>query len=248
MRPTERFVVLLSLMHMAWTVSAVANEAAPANSPPPAAASASDHSAASPSTPDSASSLPEKPARTSSRDVKIPRALVGRIENEYRAFLTANGVSSKVALKRQLLNISAELTQRNHVALHEDIRVVTPLGGGVVDLSDFVTPLRGAFRLKFLAKQESGLEPIGLRIFFVSRAKSRTVEGETVGSGCDKFMEITSYYFKKAARGGFDLYTAGQRYLSVVGGTFVAIAYSKEALYVGSMTFVDSRYPELLCE
>ncbi|MGZ3723730.1 MAG: hypothetical protein ACXVA9_12395, partial [Bdellovibrionales bacterium] len=122
------------------------------------------------------------------------------------------------------------------------------LGGGVVDLSEFVTPLRGGFSLKVVAKKEDGSEPSGLRVFFVSKAKVHRLDGDDYGAGCDKFMEITSYYHRKNGGRGFDLYTAGQRYLSVVGGTFVAVVFEKEALHVGSLTFLDSRYPELMCE
>ena len=47
---------------------------------------------------------------------------------------------------------------------------------------------------------------------------------------------------------GFELYTSDQRYLSVMGGTVVAFVFEDDALFVGSLTFTDSRYPDLLCE
>lgn len=192
----------------------------------------------------------EHPARTSSRDVKIPRALVERIENDYHTFLSKSegGGAKPSVVNRQLLNIAVEMTQKRPMALHEDARIVTPLGGGVIDLSEYVTPLRGAFHLKILAHKEDGTEPAGLRVFFISRAKPRILGGEEYGAGCGKFMEITSYFTKKNSGEGFELYTADQRYLSVLGGTFVTVAFQKEALYVGSVSFTDSRYPNLLCE
>jgi hypothetical protein len=61
-------------------------------------------------------------------------------------------------------------------------------------------------------------------------------------------MEITSYFNKTASRLGFSLYSADQRYLSVVGGTFVAVQFEKEALSVATLTLTDSRYPHLLCD
>jgi hypothetical protein len=195
---------------------------------------------------ESSEELVERPARTSSRDIKIPRALVHQLETEYHAFLTKNEVSGKDNIKRKLLNMSVELTQKHPLALHENARVVTPLGGGVVDLAEFVTPIRGAFSMKINAKKEDGTDTSGLRVFFVSKGKTRILDGDEFGAGCDKYMEITSFYNRKSH--GFDLYTAGQRYLSVVGGTFVAVVFEKEALQVGSLTFMDSRYPELLCE
>jgi hypothetical protein len=192
--------------------------------------------------------LVDRPARNSSRDTKIPQSLVKKLESDYHAFLVKNEVSQKENIKRKLLNISAELTQKKPSALHENARIVTPLGGGVVDLSEFVTPVRGAFSMKILAHKEDGSDPGNLRVFYVSKAKTRVIDGDEYGAGCGKYMEITSYYNKRNSRRGFDLYTAAQRYLSVVGGTFVIVDFEKDALHVGSLTFMDSRYPDLLCE
>lgn len=197
---------------------------------------------------ESGEKLSERPSSSGSRDVKVPRALVQSLETQYRAFLTKNEVSQKENLKRVLMNMSAEFTQKRDAALHENMRVVTPLGGGVIDMNDIATPVRGAFALKIKAKKEDGTEPSGLRVYFVSRAKRRNVEGTGFGAGCGKFMDVTSYFHRKMTKSGFELYTANQRYLSVVGGTFVAVAFEKEALQVGTLTFTDSRYPELLCE
>lgn len=195
--------------------------------------------------------LTDRPARTSSRDIKLPRALVKHLENDYRAFLIKNEVSPKAEIQRQLLNLSIELTQKTKSALHENTRVITPLGGGVIDLSEFVTPLRGAFFMKIVARKEKDVEtePQNLRVFFVNKGKPRILDGEEYGAGCNKYMEITSIYNKKNAGGkGFELYTADQRYLSVIGGTVVAVVFEKESLSVGTITFTDSRYPDLLCE
>lgn len=193
--------------------------------------------------------MTEHHARTSSRDVKIPLALVARIEKEYKDFLAKQkDVPKKDNIKRGLLNITAELTQRNKAALNSNTRVNTPTGGGVIDLNDLVTPLRGAFRAKLIAEREDGTALPASRVFFVSRAKERTIGGESYGSGCGKFMEITSQFHKKWAKKGMEVYTADQRYVSVLGGTFVFVDYAPEALFVGTVTFMDSRYPELMCE
>lgn len=196
--------------------------------------------------------LTEHSARSSSRDTKVPRALVKRMEEDYRIFLTTNKPIAKVEIRRKLLDLSVELTQKSNSALHENARVVTPTGGGVIDLSELVTPLRGAFWLKIVVRKDKDAEsePANLRVFFVSNAKQRTLEGEEFGAGCGKFMEITSIFKKKngAKDKGFELYTSDQRYLSVMGGTLVAFVFEDEALFVGSITFTDSRYPDLLCE
>jgi len=40
------------------------------------------------------------------------------------------------------------------------------------------------------------------------------------------------------AKEGFELYTADQRYLSVVRGTFVFVSYAPDALQLASITFM----------
>lgn len=192
--------------------------------------------------------MSERPSQAGSRDVKIPRSLVQQLDKDYRAFLTKNEVSAKENIKRMLMNVSAELTQKRDAALHENLRVNTPLGGGIIDLSEIVTPVRGSFSLKIMTKKEDGNQPSNLRVYFVSRGKQRRVDGEDYGAGCGRYMDVTSYFNKKMSKSGFELYTANQRYLSVVGGTFVAVGFEKEAMQVGTLTFTDSRYPELLCE
>ena len=194
------------------------------------------------------SELKEVPARQSSRDVKLPTALVARIERDYRTFLQEQKVGDPEAIKRTLLNVSVELTQEKPVALHESVRIMTPLGGGVIDLEDFVTPLRGEYRARINAALEKGETPENLRVFFVSHAKSRRIAGEDYGAGCNRFMEITSFFKKKMKSSGFELYTADQRDLAVLGGTFVLASFDKEALHVGGVTFTDSRYPGEMCE
>lgn len=188
-------------------------------------------------------------ARMSSRDVKIPKSLVERIERGYRDFLKkAENGSGNEAINRGLINVLAEFTQERKAALRQNTRVVTPLGGGVVDLSEVVLPLRGSFNVKIKTSRGEGKPLENPHVYFVSRAKARSIDGETYGAGCDKFMDISPRFFKTRESHGFDLYTADQRYLSILGGTFIFVDYAKEALYVGGVTFTDSRYPNLMCD
>lgn len=192
--------------------------------------------------------LEEKPARLSGRDVKIPKALTKKIEEDYQKFLVQQQVLTKQPIRRQLFKISVEMVQRRPGPLVENVRVTAPLGGGVVDLSEFVTPLKGSFQVKILATKEDGSAPTEIQVYFVSKAKQRKIDKETFGSGCNKFMDITAYFTSKMSAAGFEVYTAEQRYLSVLGGTFVLVGFEKDDLLVGSLTFTDPRYPNLLCD
>lgn len=194
------------------------------------------------------SPMAEVRARASSRDVKIPEALVGRLEKEYKRFMSKQEGAAKDEVRRGMLNLNLEFTRVGASnALAENTRVRLPTGGGVVDLADIVSPLRGGFRLRMVAKTEEGGEPVSTRVFFVSRAKERVVGGEAFGDGCHRYMEITNKYHKRWEHEGLNLLTADQRYVSVLGGTFLFVSFVKEALQVGIVSFTDSRYPELLC-
>jgi hypothetical protein len=189
--------------------------------------------------------LPIRSAKTSSRDVKVPEALVKKIEEEFHSYLKAQKIGEKGPIRRHMLNLSVQLTQERPIALHEAVQIDTPTGGGVIDLSDFLTPLRGSFRLKLIAKTDKDHVAENLRVVFISGAKHRVVDGQDFGAGCSKYMEVTSYLNKSSS--GLTLYTADQRYLSVIGGTFVLFSFSPEGISVGSVTFGDSRFPEVLC-
>ncbi len=205
------------------------------------------HEASHESTQDS-DHMAEHSARTSSRDVAVPRALVSHVEKAYEDFLKKEGVLGKPPITRKLLNVRVELSQSKRSALHENSRVNTPLGGGVVDLAEMVTQVKGAFSAKINVLAEDGSTPSNAKVYYVSRAKARAIGSENFGAGCNRWMEITSFFSKAMSRGGFQLYTADQRYVSVLGGTFVIVSFAKEALSVGSVSFTDSRYSHLLCE
>lgn len=195
-----------------------------------------------------ASGMTDVPARTSSRDVKLPKALVTRIEREYRDYLKLQNIAEVEHIKRTLLDVVVELTQDRKAALPENLKISTPLGGGVIDLAEHVTAVRGAFKVKISPSIGKGDPISGTRVFFVSDSKVRKLAGESYGSGCGKFMEVTHYFNKSMLDGGFEVYTADQRYVSVLSGTFVITKFEPDSIYAGIVNFMDSRYPEMSCD
>lgn len=188
------------------------------------------------------------PARTSSRDVKLPKSLVTRIEREYREYLKVRNIVEMEHIRRTLLDITVELTQDRKGALTDDVKIATPLGGGVIDLAEHVTPLKGTFRVKMTTSIAKGEPLTGVRVFYISDARIRRLAGESYGSGCGKLMEVTDYFTKAMADGGFEVYTADQRYVSVLSGTFVITQFETDSIYAGIVSFTDSRYPEMSCD
>jgi hypothetical protein len=192
--------------------------------------------------------LKEYPAKLSSRDVKVPNRMVADIEREYRKFLKLNNVTENTPIVRQLLNVFVDFTQERPAALHENLRILTPIGGGVIDMQEFVTPLKGAFRARITFEKTKGSTLNNVHVYYISRAQRREVEGDQFGAGCGRYFDITQYFSKKLSHEGVEVFTADQRYVSVLAGTIVLVSFEKEALYVGSVTFEDGRFPALQCD
>jgi hypothetical protein len=188
------------------------------------------------------------PAKQSSRDVKVPNRLVKTIETDYRTFMKTMKMPEGTAITRELLNVYVDLTQARAAALQENVRILTPVGGGVIDLQEFVTPLKGAFRARIVFERPRGEALKNIRVYYISRGERRNLDGDTFGAGCGRYFDITEYFNKKLTRDGVELFTADQRYVSVLAGTIVLVSFEREALHVGSVTFEDARYPALQCD
>jgi hypothetical protein len=188
------------------------------------------------------------PAKQSSRDVKVPNRLVKSIEADYRAYLKLMEIPEVTPITRELLNVYVDLTQARPAALQENVRILTPVGGGVIDLQEFVTPLKGAFRARIVFERQKGVDLKNIHVYYISRGERRNLDGEKFGAGCGRYFDITEYFKKKLTRDGVELFTADQRYVSVLAGTIVLVSFEKEALHVGSVTFEDGRFPALQCD
>lgn len=186
-------------------------------------------------------------ARHAAKDNPIPEELVKKIEDEYLSATVDPKAEQKKTVVRHLLNVMTELTQDKVHALRGPTRILTPPGGGVIDMADYVTPLKGEFHLKIMLEDEHHERQRISKVYFISQSKTREIENETYGSGCGKYMDVTSYFNKQMKKTGFELYTADQRYVSVLRGTFILVSYLPEALQLASVTFLDSRYSKWDC-
>ena len=187
-------------------------------------------------------------ARHAAKDNPIPEELVKRIDEDYHKAMNPDPkLEPKKTIARHVLNVVTELTQPKTRALKGPTRIMTPPGGGSIDLADYVLPLKGAFQMKVALEDEHHQSQPISKVYFISQSKQRKIEDENYGAGCGKYMDITSYFNKQMKKSGFDLYTADQRYVSVVRGTFILVSYLPEALQLASVTFLDSRYTKWDC-
>lgn len=186
-------------------------------------------------------------ARHSEKDNPIPRELIARLEKDYQAAVRDPKLEAEKPLVRHLLTAIAELTQTSPRALKAPTRITTPPGGGAIDLADYVTPLKGSFFVKIMLENEHHETQSFSRIFFVSQSKERKIDGTGFGSGCGRYFDVTGFFKKQMQQKGIELFTADQRYVNVLRGTFLFANYSPEALQVASLTFFDSRYNKWDC-
>ena len=232
---------LISLSLAVSTPPARANEHAAA--PAAAAPAAAEHHE---------SSLPERVAVVSARDVKVPKSLMEKLEAEYAHELKKPSEHGKTeGVKHALLGLAVDFTQESASddgALEESARYLMQPGGGALDLAGIVGVKRAAFNVRLVPRDLAGGDVQPSRVYFVSRSRPRKLDGQTFGDGCGKLMDLTSAFRNRFAKGGFDVYSAERRYLSTLGGTFLFARFDQSALQVVSVTFTDSRYPQLLCE
>lgn len=119
-------------------------------------------------------------------------------------------------------------------------------GGGELDLAEFIsTKHRGTF---YVAMKPSFEEDLPYEVYFLSNSKVRKIGDETVGSGCDTFFKITSYFNKQMKGDGLAVNTTDQRHVSSLQGVYFFI-FKKESGRVGLayLDVKDSRFPELRC-
>ena len=193
-------------------------------------------------------------AKMANRDVKVPRELIKEIEQwfietERTRDPTRAGTDLEVlaTLKRQLLNLEVVLLPKSGGALEQGVKFKLPTGGGTIDLADYISGTHGSFWVKMaLGREIEGLA--GLKVFFLSESRRRTVLGEEIGSGCGRLAEMSTWFARDHSGGALDVYIADQRYVSVLAGTWLFAALAKNGLHLGTITLTDSRYPFLLCQ
>ena len=116
-----------------------------------------------------------------------------------------------------------------------------------MDLAEFVNEGKGVFHLDFDFSDISEEQREKIRVFFVSNSKRFDVHGKTFGAGCGKFLEVTSFFHKVVRVKGMELAAADFRYLGQMLGSFFFTFAESDALFVGSASFIDSRYRDSHC-
>lgn len=193
-----------------------------------------------------------------SKDIKIPQELADEIESIYlTSYKKINPetakediqILSQIARKYLVLDILFEEDLRG--PLIANTQFYLPRGGGVIDLANYIQNDTGQFTIKFKVQlpgaEDNKASIDDVKVYFLSETPQRSVAGKPYGGGCDKYFDVTSLYQKQLSQKGLDLIVNHQRYINIIGGTFVLVLPYQEDLYLGAISFYDSRHPGLFC-
>lgn len=142
--------------------------------------------------------------------------------------------------------VTVYLVEKNAgVVEGEALKLKLPRGGGTVDLSRFITG-RGTFYVGFDFPEFN--EAAAKKVIFVSKARKRRIGSEVFGAGCNQFFDITDEFFKKMKGEGIKVNTTQDRYLSVLGGSFLFSAEKGADVHLAQVRFVNTQQPQFFCE
>ncbi len=130
-------------------------------------------------------------------------------------------------------------------------------GGGILDLADFVESRRGSYYMKVeFAKAKSEVNPDvplkdfskeTIKVFYLSNSRRRKLAGKIVGSGCNKYFDITSFFAKSMKTNGFLMNTTDHLDVTNLSGSFFFAAQIDKTLYISQLSIKDSRFNSLQC-
>lgn len=143
--------------------------------------------------------------------------------------------------------VIVHLVQKNEgVVEGEAVKIHLPKGGGTIDLSRYVTSQSGTFYIGF--EYPAFETATAKKVVFVSRTRKRKIGGQIFGAGCNQILDITERFLLEMKGEGIKVNTTQERYISVVGGTFLFSAQTATDVLLAQVTFVNPQFQHLFCE
>lgn len=184
------------------------------------------------------------------QDVSIPTGVWDRVEGKGHSSsageAVAPGAGEGASGDIIFAPLRVYLVEKNSGILSRPkIQIDYPLGGGKLDLSDYTSGQTGSFYFGLEIPDILGLTEA--RVLYVSGARSRKIDGEVFGAGCEIFLDISTQFQKEMLKDGLKLNTARNRHISVLAGNFVLTAQKGKQIVVTQLNVTDSKNPQLLC-
>jgi len=138
--------------------------------------------------------------------------------------------------------IKVKLIEKNPgVLIDPEVNYQFPKGGGEIDLSQVTRDQQGTFRVIFDLSDFEKTDD--MKVYFVSEARKRRLQGDIWGAGCSKYLDVTSFVKKKMTKDGLEVNTTKFRHLTVLGGHFIFVLKNQ----ITQVTFTDSLHKEYFC-
>lgn len=158
-----------------------------------------------------------------------------------------SGESSMAKKDAVFSEITVILAQKNSgIIKGEAVKISLPKGGGNIDLSQYLTGKKGSFYVGFEYPAFGAAS--AKKIVFVSGTRKRKIGGQIFGAGCNQYFDISDKFLKEMKGEGLKVNTTQERYLSVLGGTFLLSAKKDNEVHLAQVTFTNSQFPSLFCK
>jgi hypothetical protein len=188
------------------------------------------------------------------RDIQIPASLVRRIEGEYISTFRHRRPDDEISdhdllgqFQRKLLPIHVWLEPLRGDVLENAVRFSPPVGGGEIDLANFVRDEVGKFQVGMAIDFPEGLSANSLHVYYLVGGRERALAGDKVGAPCGHLLDLKGFFRSTWLSQPLVVYTRQQRYVSVLAGTYLFVIYDPPRLWLAALAITDSRYPQLLC-
>lgn len=174
----------------------------------------------------------QKPAKGS----LIPTELISRIKGSF----------GDEPLEKAFMSAEVSIFDQHHV-IDPPVKVVTPLGGGTVDLSTILPEGRARFSIRIKLMDASDIEVVPDRVYFVPKV-SLLAEGKELN--CGKYFDVTSFFKSSlGSKEGFETYLTEGLYATNLIGSFVFVKKLPEEkkVLLGNVNFIDRRFSKRSC-
>lgn len=135
----------------------------------------------------------------------------------------------------------------SHQLIDPPVKVMTPLGGGTIDLS-FLPAGKAKFKIKIKLFDAAGEEVIPDKVYFVPKV-SLIEDGKE--KNCGEYFDVSSFYKSDlAAETGFETYLTHGIYATSFVGSFVFVKMLPEEkkVLLGNINLIDDRFSKLACK
>jgi hypothetical protein len=190
----------------------------------------------------------ERPVKMySNADIEVPKELWEVVLDDAEDQESGEWELDFSKMKMKFFPLDVYLVEKTEGILRgKNYKVVGNEEGNIVDLAQLLnTEIRGTFYLSMEFPWEEW--PEKYKVYFVPWVRSVEVEGKTFGLGCNRFLDLTSYFKSDISGPGIALNTTDLRYLFSASGVYLIIYPGEEEMHIGHVSINDSRYDKFTC-